>query len=89
MKDIRNFKKNTKNNNPDQNKETNYNKINELSGKNESELMSELMNAIYTGKEDGTFNNEMLKNFIDTVSPMLSDDQSKRLKDISEAIKNN
>lgn len=51
-------------------------------GMGENQLMGELMKNIAKGREDGSFSQEKLNDFIAKVSPMLTPDQAKKLEEI-------
>ena len=63
--------------------------IAQYENKSEDELMGDLQQMISKGKEDGTFNNEMLDAFIKNVSPMMDSAQRKKLESITKMIKMN
>lgn len=50
--------------------------------KNESELMSELMQKVHAQKQDGTFSIDALEQFASNSSSMLNDEQRKKMQDI-------
>ena len=56
--------------------------IKRYEGKNEDELLTELKDM----RKKGEFNNEMIDNFFQNVSPMLDDDQKNRLKRIMQML---
>ncbi len=91
MRDIKSFAKDKKQPLSDtaaagSNEEELKSKVDELSSKSESELLNELTDAVNAGKQDGSFSPEALSRFISNVSPMLSEEQRKRLDDISKRL---
>lgn len=52
-------------------------------GMGEDKLMGELMKNISQGREDGSFSEEKLNDFITKVSPMLNPEQRRKLEEIS------
>lgn len=46
---------------------------------NEDQLVDELMKAVQSAKEDGSFSEELIKNFYELVSPNLSSAQREKL----------
>ncbi len=62
-------------------------KIDELSKKNENELMRELSAAVEAGKKDGSFSKSALSDFVSKVSPMLNAEQKARLKSLTDSLK--
>lgn len=59
----------------------------EFAGKNENDLMNELMGQVMQGRQDGSFTPEALQQFIRSVSPMLNGQQKQKLNDIVRRIK--
>lgn len=59
-----------------------YDKMNEFSGKSESQLSDELTYLVGKMKADGTFNPDELVNLYNTAYPYLNDYQRERMKDI-------
>jgi len=55
--------------------------------KDEDELKSELLDMVEQGKQDGTFTDEMLSDFVSNVSPMMDKEQKSRLKSIADMLK--
>lgn len=53
--------------------------VEELSEKSESELMQQLMREVKKGREDGSFSEDALHSFTERVSPMLNEEQKRRL----------
>ena len=51
-------------------------------GMEEDQLMGELMKNVAQGRQDGSFSEEKLDEFITKVSPMLTHEQRKRLEEI-------
>ena len=51
-------------------------------GMEEDQLMGELMKNVAQGRQDGSFSEEKLDEFITKVSPMLTQEQRKRLEEI-------
>lgn len=82
MKELRSFKKSKPNM-----EEQIRSQAESLSGKSEDELMSSLADAVSKGKEDGSFTPEKLNDFILKLSPMLSDEQKRKLSQVVEKIK--
>ncbi len=54
--------------------------------KTEKELMEELNRAVSRAKEDGSFNEQSLKDFVELVSPHLSEEQLEKLNGLISAI---
>lgn len=63
--------------------------IEKYSQKSEEELMSDLERMIGEGRRDGTFSEEMLESFVKNVSPMMDEEQRKKLESITRMIKMN
>ena len=61
--------------------------VEELGKKSESELMSELLQEVNRGKQDGSFTNDALAEFMGKVSPMLTPEQLKRMEEITSRLK--
>ena len=55
-------------------------------GKSESELLSELKSSFESGKADGSITPESIRHFTDTVSPMLSSEQKKKLAQLIKSL---
>ena len=53
--------------------------IEQFASKSEAELMDELKSSFASGKADGSITPESIRQFTDTVSPMLSAEQKKKL----------
>jgi hypothetical protein len=88
LKDLKGFIKNKRGCKEDVNidpkKEADVKKTFEkYQNKSEGELMSELMRSVEQGKADGTFTPEALSSFIGQVSPMLNEEQKRKLKNIT------
>ena len=62
-------------------------KIEELSGKSESELMNNLFAEVQRGRQDGSFSEGALTEFMDKVSPMLTAEQKQRMREITSRLK--
>lgn len=62
--------------------------IKQYEGKSEDELISELKNIASSGRQDGTFNNEMLEGFYKNVAPMMDSDQRSKLDSLIDMLKN-
>ena len=80
MKDFKEYLKSKENKSPEDFLES-------RKGKNEDELLQELLATAAKSKQDGSLNDESLKAFQKTVEPMLNDEQKAKLKDIMERIK--
>ena len=61
--------------------------IAQYEGKSEDELFSVLLSQVEQGKRDGSFTQEGLQSFIQSVSPMLTDAQRQKLGEIAEKIR--
>ncbi len=61
--------------------------IAQYEGKSEDELFSALLSQVEQGKRDGSFTQEGLQSFIQSVSPMLTDAQRQKLGEIAEKIR--
>ena len=55
--------------------------------KDEDELVAELMKAARRAKEDGSFSEESLEEFVQLVSPHLSEEQKAKLNNLISVIK--
>lgn len=84
MKSIKDRSKNTK---TQENTNNQTNVIEELSGKSESELMSELLSVAAKKRQEGSLNNEDLENFRSQISSSLSKEQNERLDQIISMLK--
>ena len=56
-------------------------------GKSEGELMEELLKSVKKSKEEGRYSQEEMERFKNTVTPLLTDEQRKKLDEILEKIK--
>ena len=56
-------------------------------GKSDEEILSEILKMANQGKANGTFSEEQLQKFTQSVSPMLTEEQKKRLDAVSELLK--
>jgi len=61
--------------------------LKEYDGMSENELMAKLLSSVQKGKQDGTFSEEMLSNFIKQASPMLNEEQRSKMNQITEMLK--
>lgn len=61
--------------------------IKEYEGMSESELMTKLLGSVQKGKQDGTFSEDMLNNFIKQASPMLNEEQRSKMTQIADMLK--
>lgn len=61
--------------------------IEQYQNKDEDELMGDLFDMVEQGREDGSFSEEMLDQFIQNVSPMLDSEQKKKLGNIANMLK--
>lgn len=84
MKSIKDKSKNIK---TQENSNNQANIIEELSGKSESELMSELLSVATKKRQEGSLNNEDLENFRAQISSSLSKEQNERLDQIISMLK--
>ena len=57
--------------------------------KSDDELLKDILTMANRGKADGTFNDQSLTNFANTLSPMLNEEQKERLKTVMALLKNN
>ena len=48
----------------------------------EDKLISDIFNSVSTQKKQGKLSNEQIKQFVKNLSPMLNDNQKKRLNDL-------
>ena len=55
--------------------------------KDEDELVGELMKAARRAKEDGSFSEQSLEEFVNLVSPHLSEEQKAKLSNLISVIK--
>ena len=51
--------------------------------------MNDLEDMVSEGKKDGSFSDEMMETFINSVSPMMDKEQRKKLESISKMLKMN
>lgn len=58
-------------------------KLKQYEGKSEEELMSDLLANVEAAKSEGTFSKEALEEFKSRVAPMLSEEQRRRLDEIT------
>lgn len=58
-------------------------KLKQYEGKSEEELMSDLLANVEAAKNEGTFSKEALEEFKSRVAPMLSEEQRRRLDEIT------
>ena len=61
--------------------------IEELSKKNESELMAELLSVANQKRNDGSLDNATLDSFKEKISPSLTDEQQQKLNNIINMLK--
>ena len=64
-----------------------YKRQAQYEGKSEDELFSALLEQVEQGKRDGSFTEEGLQSFIQSVSPMLTDGQRQKLGEIANKIR--
>ena len=57
--------------------------------KSDDELLKDILTMANRGKADGTFTDQSLTNFANTLSPMLNEEQKERLKTVMALLKNN
>ena len=57
--------------------------------KSEDELMSDLERMVVDGRNEGTFSDEMLEAFVQNVSPMMDDEQRRKLESITRMLRMN
>ena len=57
-----------------------------FSTKSESELLAELKSSFESGTADGSITPESIRQFTDTVSPMLSAEQKKKLASLIKSL---
>lgn len=55
--------------------------------KSEGELMSDLERMVRQGRSNGSFSDEMLDSFIQNVSPMMNNEQRKKLRSLAEMMR--
>ncbi len=60
--------------------------ISQYEGKSEDELFTALLAQVEQGKRDGSFSEEGLHSFIQSVSPMLDEQQRQKLNEIADQI---
>ena len=58
------------------------------SGKSDEELLGEIVNAAKKERQDGSFSDEKINDFVNAVSPMLNAEQRERLNKAIKLIKN-
>ena len=61
--------------------------IEELSKKNESELMAELLSVANQKRNDGSLDNATLDSFKEKISPSLTEEQQQKLNNIINMLK--
>jgi hypothetical protein len=61
-------------------------KLKRYEGKSRGDIMSELTRAIEKGKRDGTLSISELENYYKMASPMLNDEQRKKMREIIDGI---
>lgn len=61
--------------------------INQRQNRTEKELMDELMANVKKSKAEGRFSEKDMLNFKNTVSPMLTSEQKKKLDEILDALR--
>ena len=61
--------------------------INQRQNRTEKELMDELMANVKKSKAEGRFSESDMLNFKNTVSPMLTSEQKKKLDEILDALR--
>jgi|GEM_PF-4172974 len=61
--------------------------VKKYSEKSESELYSELFSLAEKGKKDGTFNENSIKEFEQTLAPVLNDEQKAKLEQILNSLR--
>lgn len=63
--------------------------IEKYGDKSESELMGDLERMVVEGRKEGTFSEEMLEAFVQNVSPMMDDEQRRKLESITRMLRMN
>ena len=63
--------------------------IEKYGDKSEDELMSDLERMVVEGRKEGTFSDEMLEAFVQNVSPMMDDEQRRKLESITRMLRMN
>lgn len=63
------------------------NNVSQYEGKSEQELLKEVQRLAMKGRQQGELNNASLDSFANMLSPMLNDEQKKRLGDIISQLK--
>jgi flagellar motor component MotA len=85
--DFRSFMKNRKFSDSDKQKEADLKeKLKRYEGKSKGEIMSELMQAVEKSKRDGTLSISELERYYQAASPMLNDEQRKKMREIIDGI---
>jgi hypothetical protein len=88
--DFRSFMKNRKPSGFDKQKETDLKeKLKGYEGKSRGEIMTELMQAVEKGRRDGTLSISELERYYQVASPMLNDEQRKKMREIIDGISKN
>ena len=64
-------------------------KAREYTDKSDPELLSDIMKEARKQKENGSFSDERLQDFVNKVSPMLNQEQKERLAQAIKMIKGN
>ena len=83
MKNFKDYVKNKESNTGSDIQKT----VESYSGKSESELLQEIMGLADKGKKDGSLTEESIKNFEETMSPLLNEEQKAKLKTILDSIR--
>ncbi len=94
MQDFNDYIKNSGNQTPNSNADSQQNIINLVTqlasrydGKNTGELISAIYNEAKKGKENGTLTNRDIDNFASMLAPMLDDKKRKMLYKITQELK--
>ena len=58
-------------------------------GKSDEEMLGDILRAARQEKQDGTYSDAKIDEFVDSVSPMLNEEQRERLQKAIKMIKNN
>jgi hypothetical protein len=87
--DFRSFMKNRKPSDSDKQKEADLKeKLKRYEGRTRGEIMAELIQAVENGKRDGTRSISELERYYQAASPMLNDEQRKKMREIIDGISN-
>lgn len=82
MRELRNFKKDKEPKASEDDKNIVRDYIGKYDNFNEDQLIAELIRSVKKSKDEGIYSKEQMKNFIELMSPQLSDEQRKKLSNL-------